>query len=241
MKNLNIVIPAGGEGKRFKEGGYNNLKPFITINGKTMIEHVIDGFVSKKYNVKIYIIMQEIHMHEYNALIKNICDKHSNVTFLPLVSKTEGTVCTILNWCQIFNNDDMVLSANCDQLADITLDEYIDQSVDFDGSLLVFGGEKSPNWSYVKIENDLIIEVVDKNPITDVALIGWYFWKKGSDMINSFIWLLMNNIRTKNEFMQNIPYNFIISQNKKVKPIFIDRSKVHGLGTPMELTKYLNK
>ncbi len=105
----------------------------------------------------------------------------------------------------------------------------------------MFNGETSPNWSFVRVKDGLITEVVDKKPVTDIALIGWYFWKSGKDMIDSFNWLVKNDIRTNNEFMQNIPYNNLIENGGKIKPVFLDRSKIHGLGTPIELEEYLKK
>ena len=44
---LTILIPLAGEGRRFREAGYNMPKPFIDVNGKPMIERVIDNIDPK--------------------------------------------------------------------------------------------------------------------------------------------------------------------------------------------------
>lgn len=52
-KRINIVIPAGGIGKRFENTEFRELKPFIKINGKSMFEHLILNVLSKY--IYIYI------------------------------------------------------------------------------------------------------------------------------------------------------------------------------------------
>ena len=42
-QTFNIVIPMAGLGTRFEEKGYKNKKPFIDVNGKPMIQRVIEN------------------------------------------------------------------------------------------------------------------------------------------------------------------------------------------------------
>lgn len=209
-EKLTIVIPAAGEGSRFKEEGYKDLKPFIDINGKRMIELVIDGFKTNKYDVSLYVIMQDYQIKEYKKVIDKIEKQYKWVKFKSIKNKIEGTVCTILSLYEELNNDSMLLSANCDQLAGINIDDFIDEFKKYDGSLLTFRGEKSPNWSFVKEKKNIVVEVADKNPISDVALLGWYFWKKSSDFLKYQVQLIVENKRTNGEFMQNLTYNYMI-------------------------------
>ena len=44
--NFQIIIPMSGEGKRFKDFGYKELKPFIKVHKNYMINHVINIFLS---------------------------------------------------------------------------------------------------------------------------------------------------------------------------------------------------
>ena len=44
---LNIVVPMAGEGTRFKEKGYTFPKPLIEINGKPMIQVIIENIKPK--------------------------------------------------------------------------------------------------------------------------------------------------------------------------------------------------
>ena len=42
-QKCNILIPMAGRGSRFEEQGYTDKKPFIDVNGKPMIQRVIEN------------------------------------------------------------------------------------------------------------------------------------------------------------------------------------------------------
>lgn len=55
---MNIIIPATGIGKRFKEAGYKDLKPFIKVmEDKIILDYVIECFDIQ--NDAFYFIIQE--------------------------------------------------------------------------------------------------------------------------------------------------------------------------------------
>ena len=43
-RDLNVLIPMAGKGKRFRQAGYDTYKPFLPIFGKPMIQYVLDAF-----------------------------------------------------------------------------------------------------------------------------------------------------------------------------------------------------
>ena len=44
LKNIHLIIPMSGIGKRFMDAGYLEPKPLIIVDGKPIIEHVIGLF-----------------------------------------------------------------------------------------------------------------------------------------------------------------------------------------------------
>ena len=44
---MNIIIPVGGKGERFKNAGYIKSKPLIEIFEKPMIFYILDNLVAK--------------------------------------------------------------------------------------------------------------------------------------------------------------------------------------------------
>ena len=52
---INVVIPMAGAGSRFQAEGFDKPKPFIDVNGKMMIEQVLDGVILPDAQVKIFL------------------------------------------------------------------------------------------------------------------------------------------------------------------------------------------
>ena len=88
-------------------------------------------------------------------------------------------------------------------------------------------------------ENGYVTEVAEKNPISDIATVGVYFWKKGSDYVKYAEEMIKENIRVNNEFYVCPVFNEAIKDNKKIRTFDIE--KMWGLGTPEDLNVFLMK
>ena len=242
MKNITVVIPAGGSGTRFQNSEFKELKPFINFFGKTMFEWLLIGFKSEKYNVKFKIIIREEFKLQYKKEINHL-EKIYNVDFHYINLVTEGTTATALFLYDELNNDDFLLLANCDQIVDINFDDFLDEHFNSkaDGSLLVFTNESKDNkWSYVKVDdNDLINIVKAKDPISKLAVVGWYCYTKSTSFLKAGIKQIINLDKVNGEYYLCPTFNYLIKDNKKIKAIKIDSSQMHGIGTPDDLRKYL--
>ena len=51
---MQIVIPMSGFGERFRKAGYSVPKPLIMIDGKTIIQYVVEMFPGEKDITFIY-------------------------------------------------------------------------------------------------------------------------------------------------------------------------------------------
>ena len=97
-----------------------------------------------------------------------------------------------------------------------------------------------PKWSFAKInENGLVTEVAEKNPISDNATVGYYFWKHGFDFVKYAEQMIQKNIRVNNEFYVCPVFNEAISDGKKVKVFKVENNKMWGIGTPEDLNYFL--
>ena len=52
--------------------------------------------------------------------------------------------------------------------------------------------------------------------------------------------MIINNDRVNNEFYTCPVYNYLIESKKKIGIFNIKMSQMHGIGTPVDLKKYLN-
>ena len=135
-----------------------------------------------------------------------------------------------------------LMIANSDQIVDIDIQKYIDDALDrgLDGSILCFKDlEKSPKWSFVKMNNELIVEVKEKEVVSDIATVGIYLFSKGSLFVDSAIDMIARNDRVNNEFYTAPAYNYAIKNGAKIGCFLMNFDDMHGIGTPDDLKKHI--
>ena len=183
-------------------------------------------------------LVQKKHYEQYNLksvlnLISPGCD------IIQVDGLTEGSACTTLLAKDLINNDDPVLFANSDQFMEWDANEcmYAFSADDIDAGILTFKSTH-PKWSFAKLGNNgLVSEVAEKNPISDNATVGVYFWKKGSDYVKYAEQMIEKDIRVNNEFYICPVFNEAILDDKKIRIKKI--KKMWGLGTPEDLNHYM--
>ncbi|HDZ4962728.1 TPA: glycosyltransferase family 2 protein [Campylobacter jejuni] len=240
---MNIVIPMAGLGSRFVRAGFDKPKPFIDVLGKPMIIRVLENLKYK--DAKYILIARKEHLIKEKNLVDEI-KNNFNAEFIGIGKLTEGTACTVLYARKYINNNTPLMIANSDQIVDINIADFIDDSLNrsLDGSILTFiDKEKNPKWSFVKLNNDLVVEVKEKEAISEFATVGIYFFNKGKIFVESVIDMIIENDRVNNEFYTCPVYNYAIKSGAKIGIYNIDFSKMHGIGTPedLEIFKAINK
>jgi HAD superfamily hydrolase (TIGR01509 family) len=232
---MNVLIPMAGAGSRFEKAGYTFPKPLIDVRGKPMIQWVVDNL---NVEAKYIFIVQRSHFEKYNLkeTLSNFCP---NNEIVQIDGITEGAACTTLLAKQYIDRDEPLIIANSDQFVEWDSDEFIYScsASDLDANILTFNSTH-PKWSYAKL-NDLgfVTEVAEKKPISDLATVGIYYWRKGSDYVKYADQMIDKNIRVNNEFYVCPVFNEAIQDNKKVRTYNID--KMWGLGTPEDLEHFL--
>ncbi len=237
---MNIVIPMAGLGSRFAKAGFDKPKPFIDVLDKPMIVRVLENLKYK--DARYILIAKKEHLTKEKKLVDEI-KNNFNVEFIPIDKLTEGTACTVLYARKYINNDMPLMIANSDQIVDINIADFINDSFKrgLDGSILTFiDKEKNPKWSFAKLNNDLVVEVKEKEAISEFATVGIYFFNKGKIFVESAIDMIIENDRVNNEFYTCPVYNYAIKSGAKIGIYNIDFSKMHGIGTPEDLEKYIN-
>lgn len=235
---MNIVIPMAGLGSRFARAGFIKPKPFIDVLGKPMIVRVLENLAYK--GAKYILIARKEHLEQERDLVKKI-ESNFNACFIGIDNLTEGTACTVLYARKYINNNESLLIANSDQIVDIKIADFIDDSIErkLDGSILTFiDKERNPKWSFARLKDDLVVEVKEKDAISKFATVGIYLFNKGSLFVDSAVDMIIENDRVNNEFYTCPTYNYAIRSGAKIGVYNIDFCQMHGIGTPEDLEKY---
>jgi NDP-sugar pyrophosphorylase family protein len=236
---MKILIPMAGEGSRFAKEGYQFPKPLIDVNGKPMIQRVVENL---DFDAEYIFLVRKSHIEKYDGLLGTLQQITNNKTKIAMVdSLTEGAACTALLAKDLINNDDDLLIANSDQIVEYEQENfnYLKNLTSVDAITFCFTAVH-PKWSFVKLNSrGFVTEVAEKNPISNIATCGIYWYRKGSEFVKYAEQMISKNIRVNNEFYVAPVYNEYIIDNKTLIPFYV--SKMHGIGTPEDLKTFLTK
>jgi NDP-sugar pyrophosphorylase family protein len=232
---MKVLIPMAGRGKRFNDAGYSFPKPIIDVNGKPMIQIIVENL---NFSDKHIFISQKEHLEKY--AIKEMLELVKTDSDIITVNEvTEGAACTVLLAKDLINNDEELIIANSDQWVNWNSQHFLSylRGKNADGGIVTFIATH-PKWSFVKIDEEgRVTEVAEKRPISNIATVGIYYFKKGSDFIKAAEQMIGKNIRTNNEFYVAPVFNEMIGDKKKILTYPI--AEMRGLGTPEDLKRFI--
>lgn len=234
-ETLNVLIPMAGAGSRFEKAGYTFPKPLIEVKKKPMIQVVVENL-----NIKanfIYVV-QKSHREKYNldALLSLITP---GCKVVETEGMTEGAACTALLAKDYINSSSPLFFANSDQFVEWDSNEFLYKmnETDADGGIVSFTATH-PKWSFAKVnEQGLVTEVAEKKPISNIATVGYYYWKHGSDFVKYAEQMIKKDIRVNGEFYVCPVFNEAILDSKQIRTFNV--GGMWGLGTPEDLKYYL--
>lgn len=233
--DVTVLIPMAGAGSRFAKVGYQLPKPLIDVDGKPMIQHVIDNL---NIDAQYVFVVQKEHYQKYN-LGSYLELMVPGCKIVQTDGLTEGAACTTLLAKDFINNDRHLLIANSDQFVEWESCDFMYSMLcdDADGGILTFEAN-DPKWSYVRLGLDgYACELAEKKVISNEATVGIYYWKHGADYVRLAEQMISKNIRVNNEFYVALVYNELFLEKKRVK--IFRAEKMWGLGTPEDLDYFL--
>ncbi len=241
---MKIIIPMAGTGNRFIQAGYSDPKPLIKVNGKRIIEYVLDMFDKED---EIYFICNETHLNETN--MSNILnDLRPDAKILQIKNHKKGPIYTILPFMDIVKDDEPVLVCYCDNPFLWNKSDFLTHVKDknLDGCILTHSGMhphtlNSTKMAFLKVKNELMLEIKEKecyteNPFEEHASTGAYFFNTGQLMKDCFRNTILKNINYNGEYYVTLAYNFLVNQGCRIG--YYDTDHVTVFGTPAELESF---
>jgi len=117
--------------------------------------------------------------------------------------------------------------------------DYINRH-DYDGIVVTYTSNVKKN-SYAKINlKREVVEIKEKEVISNISLNGIHYWKHGSLFVSSAEYMIKNNMRTNNEFYIGPSYNQLIKNGKKIGIYHIPKDQHFAVGTKEDVEKYEN-
>ncbi|HED6090847.1 TPA: NTP transferase domain-containing protein, partial [Campylobacter jejuni] len=106
---MNIIIPATGIGKRFKEAGYKDLKPFIkVVKDKVILDYVVECFDTQKDI--FYFIVQECEKNKFEDFILSRKINAKIIVYKGQKLGPAGSLYGVVSQLQDILNEEVIIS-----------------------------------------------------------------------------------------------------------------------------------
>lgn len=232
---INVLLPAMGTSAFFKDAYFP--KPLTEIKGKTMLEMVIDDY--KNLNPKNYVFVfsdedcKKFHLDSS----ANILSPASQV--IKLSNQTAGALCTCLMAVEYINNNTSLIIANSDQVIETDYIKVIEHfnNIGADAGVITFPNIH-PRWSYARKVGDEVVEVAEKRPLSKDAIAGFYYFKKGSDFVQTAKNAMMKQSNLDGRYYISSSINEMILLGKKVGYFDIEKEQYRSFYSPAKIKEY---
>ncbi len=196
---MKIIVPMAGRGSRLRPHTLTIPKPLIPIAGKPIVHRLVEdiaGVLNQKIDEIAFIIHKDFGIQVENDLIE-IAEKLGSKGTIYYQNEALGTAHAIM--CAKESMQGPLVVAYADTLfrADFTLDTTADSVI------WVKQVEDPSAFGVVQLnENNQIIDFVEKPKdfVSDLAIIGIYYFKSGETLRSELQYLLDNNVVNGGEY-----------------------------------------
>jgi len=196
---MNIIIPMAGRGTRLRPHTLTSPKPLLPIAGKPMVHRLVEDIV-KVCNQPVAEIAFVIGRDFGQEVEKHLCEVAAAVGSKGTIHYQDeklGTAHAILCAGDALQGDTVVAFADTLFKADFTLDTTAE------GIIWVQRVENPAAFGVVTLDINNIIKGFVEKPkefVSDLAIIGIYYFKDGAYLRNELQYLLDNNLQEKGEY-----------------------------------------
>ena len=245
---MKVIISMSGLSSRFSSAGYTIPKFMIDIDGKKVIEHIIDLYPKDS---DFLFIINDKHAEDTDIinLLENGVDK-KNIVVIPRHKK--GPVFSIQNFEDYINDEEQVVINYCDfsMYWDYNdFEKYVNET-ECDGCVVCYTGFHphmlgSDNYAFCRTDSPeelQIREIREKQPFTndkmsEFASTGTYYFKKGSYVKKYFKELIEKDININCEYYVSLVHNLLIEDG--LVNLVYEIPHMLQWGTPIDVSEYM--
>lgn len=196
---MQIIIPMAGKGKRMRPHTLTTAKPLIPVAGKPIVQRLVEDITKvcgQKVNEIAFVIAPDFGAEVEKDLIK-VAESQGAKGSIYYQEKALGTAHAIMCAKDAIKGKTVVAFADTLFKADFVMD------TEQEGVIWVQKIDDPSQFGVVKLDaKGVITDFVEKPKdfVSDLAIIGIYYFKDGDYLKNELQYLLDNNITEKGEF-----------------------------------------
>lgn len=196
---MNIIIPMAGMGKRMRPHTLTTAKPLIPVAGKPIVQRLVEDItrVCGEKVDEIAFIISPSFGKEVEENLKKIAQSQGARGSIWYQEVAHGTAHAIMCAEPVLKGKVVVAFADTLFRADFKMD------TSQEGVIWVQRIEDPRQFGVVKLDgNEVITDFVEKPKefVSDLAIIGIYYFKDGEYLRDELKYLIDNDIRDKGEY-----------------------------------------
>jgi len=248
---MQIIIPMTGYGSRFKKAGYKDLKPFIKVHGRPILEWVVKMFPKEK---DILFICRQEHLDSIPNMeseIKRICPTG---TIAPIGKDWVklGPVYNIMQVKEFIKDNEPCITSYCDYYMHWNYKDFKKTMEEngCDGCVPCYTGfhphlipEKNL-YASCRVDNSKnLLEIKEKFSMENdktkaLHSPGAYYFKSGALLKKYYQKQIDQKLTTKDEYYSSVTYN-LLCEDGLTTYVYDKIPHFCQWGTPKDLEDYI--
>lgn len=240
---MKVIITLSGNSERFLTEGYP-IKPLINIDGKLILDYVLDMFPSNKIKDEDFIFLTKFEDISKYSIEKHILSRKKS----KILSINKNNLGPVFSLSKIFDhipNDEEIIISYCDLTQKWDVNDFLNfcRTSNSDGCIVTHIGFHphklyNKSFAFLKVNGNDVEKIQEKKSFTEAsynepASNGIYYFKSGRLLKNYFTKLLENKITVNGEYYVTLPYNLMIDDKLNVTHYITDNFVC--LGTPSDV------
>jgi NDP-sugar pyrophosphorylase family protein len=239
MATLQVLMPMGGLGTRFRKVGVTTPKPLIEVGGVPMFQRALASLDPWAGDKTVTVVVREDNDREFD-LASRVVAAEPAAQIVLLDHDTRGAVETCLVARDQLDPDQPLVIMDCDiafvSPAYFPAMQQAAQQQDVDGLLLSFRSTE-PRYSFAEVDADgLVVRTAEKQAISSDALMGVYSFTSARVFLEAADRLMARQIdAAMPEYYVSLVFNELIDSGRRVGLV---RGDFYCFGTPEELAAF---
>jgi glucose-1-phosphate thymidylyltransferase len=214
---MQIIIPMAGKGKRMRPHTLTTAKPLIPVAGKPIVQRLVEDITKvcgQKVEEIAFVIAPDFGKEVEENLVK-VAESQGAKGSIYYQTEALGTAHAIMCAKDAIKGKTVVAFADTLFKADFVM------NTEEEGVIWVQKIEDPSQFGVVKLNAEGAITDFIEKPVefvSDLAIIGIYYFKNGDYLKSELQYLLDNNIREKGEYQLTNALENMKQKGTKFKP-----------------------
>lgn len=231
-----LILAAGAERAEDHDDSYPLC--LAELDGKPLIERIIAALSALSPSRFIFCFRKtdarQFHLADITALLA------PGSKVVTVSERTGGAACTALLGAEFIDNDDELLIVNGNELLEVDFNVMVKgfRSQDWDAGVVTFPSIH-PRYSYVRLdEAGLVVEAAEKRPISRYATAGFYWFRRGTDFVQSAKSMIRKDASVNDAFYICPSLNELILQQRLIGTHLIEATQYKPLKTAKQVQQF---